>query len=251
MHGLSGGVFFIAAVVFPLLAPSRAQALTVSINGSDWDMRTVRGAFGNGTNVGGINMTDSNSNPWWGSRSAASQFATAVGYQMGWPHDSVTGTPFILPTSPIFAYRLFDFGYPTGPAVQGYGTAVIPNTASSLPPVYSSTVHFQTQITQSDTLWYAYAVYVGITASSGGSTGSGSTSDGSGSSGSGGSTSDGSGTSGSSGSSGGGSTSAGAENVPGPLPALGLAAAFGFSRKLRKRIKLHKGTSDISASTGA
>jgi hypothetical protein len=40
-------------------------------------------------------------------------------------------------------------------------------------------------------------------------------------------------------------------SVPGPLPILGLAAAFGFSRKLRKRIKLHKGTSDISASTGS
>ena len=40
-------------------------------------------------------------------------------------------------------------------------------------------------------------------------------------------------------------------NVPGPLPILGVAAAFGFSRKLRKRIKLHKGTSDISASTDA
>jgi len=36
--------------------------------------------------------------------------------------------------------------------------------------------------------------------------------------------------------------------VPGPLPALGLAAAFGFSRKLRKRIKLHKGTSAVSTS---
>jgi len=44
---------------------------------------------------------------------------------------------------------------------------------------------------------------------------------------------------------------AGSANVPGPLPILGLAAAFGFSRKLRNRIKLHKGTSDISASTGA
>ena len=40
-------------------------------------------------------------------------------------------------------------------------------------------------------------------------------------------------------------------SVPGPLPILGVAAAFGFSRKLRKRIKLHKGTSDISTSTGA
>lgn len=29
-------------------------------------------------------------------------------------------------------------------------------------------------------------------------------------------------------------------SVPGPLPVLGLAAAFGFSRKLRKRIKLHE-----------
>ena len=40
-------------------------------------------------------------------------------------------------------------------------------------------------------------------------------------------------------------------NVPGPLPAFGLAVAFGFSRKLRKRIKLQKGTSDISTSAGA
>ena len=40
-------------------------------------------------------------------------------------------------------------------------------------------------------------------------------------------------------------------SVPGPLPILGVAAAFGFSRKLRKRIKLHRGTSDISVSTGA
>ena len=44
---------------------------------------------------------------------------------------------------------------------------------------------------------------------------------------------------------------AGSASVPGPLPILGLAAAFGFSRKLRKRIQLHKGTSDISVSTGA
>ena len=40
-------------------------------------------------------------------------------------------------------------------------------------------------------------------------------------------------------------------NVPGPLPILGLAAAFGFSRKLRKRIKLHKGTDAVSTSTGS
>jgi hypothetical protein len=44
------------------------------------------------------------------------------------------------------------------------------------------------------------------------------------------------------------SSSGSPANVPGPLPILGLAAAFGFSRKLRKRIKLHKGTSDISIS---
>ena len=40
-------------------------------------------------------------------------------------------------------------------------------------------------------------------------------------------------------------------SVPGPLPILGLAAAFGFSRKLRKRIKLHKDTSSVSTSPGA
>ncbi|MEB3207297.1 MAG: hypothetical protein VKK63_00075 [Synechococcus sp.] len=41
------------------------------------------------------------------------------------------------------------------------------------------------------------------------------------------------------------------ESVPGPLPILGVAAAFGFSRKLRKRIKLHRDTIAISTSTGA
>ena len=46
-------------------------------------------------------------------------------------------------------------------------------------------------------------------------------------------------------------TSAGSANVPGPLPILGVAAAFGFSRKLRKRIKLHKGTTAVSTPPGA
>ena len=45
--------------------------------------------------------------------------------------------------------------------------------------------------------------------------------------------------------------SGGTASVPGPLPILGLAAAFGFSRKLRKRIKLHKGTSAVSTSPAA
>jgi hypothetical protein len=40
-------------------------------------------------------------------------------------------------------------------------------------------------------------------------------------------------------------------NVPGPLPVLGIAAAFGFSRKLRKRIKLHKSASAVSTTTGS
>jgi hypothetical protein len=40
-------------------------------------------------------------------------------------------------------------------------------------------------------------------------------------------------------------------NVPGPLPILGVAAAFGFSRKLRKRIKLHKDTSAVSTPPGS
>ena len=42
---------------------------------------------------------------------------------------------------------------------------------------------------------------------------------------------------GGSGSSGSGGTSGGTASVPGPLPIFGTATAFGFSRKLRKRIK--------------
>ena len=41
-------------------------------------------------------------------------------------------------------------------------------------------------------------------------------------------------------------TPASPSSVPGPLPALGAAAAFGFSRKLRKRIK--NNTSSVSSS---
>jgi hypothetical protein len=40
-------------------------------------------------------------------------------------------------------------------------------------------------------------------------------------------------------------------NVPGPLPILGLAAAFGFSRKLRKRIKLHRESSSVTTALGS
>lgn len=41
----------------------------------------------------------------------------------------------------------------------------------------------------------------------------------------------------------------GSADVPGPFPALGLAAAFGFSRKLRKRIKASSNT--VSSTRGA
>ena len=44
---------------------------------------------------------------------------------------------------------------------------------------------------------------------------------------------------------------AGTTSVPGPLPILGVAAAFGFSRKLRKRIKLHRGSTAVSTSPSA
>lgn len=43
---------------------------------------------------------------------------------------------------------------------------------------------------------------------------------------------------------------AGSANVPGPLPAVGLAVAFGFSRQLRKRIKA-SASNPPSASTEA
>jgi hypothetical protein len=48
-----------------------------------------------------------------------------------------------------------------------------------------------------------------------------------------------------------GSDTGGTASVPGPLPILGLAAAFGFSRKLRKRIKLHRSSTAVSTSPGA
>ena len=49
----------------------------------------------------------------------------------------------------------------------------------------------------------------------------------------------------------GSSAAPGPASVPGPLPILGIAAAFGFSRKLRQRTKLHRGNSAVSSPPGA
>jgi hypothetical protein len=42
------------------------------------------------------------------------------------------------------------------------------------------------------------------------------------------------------------SSSGSPANVPGPLPLLGLGVAFGFSRLLRRRVRLRSKTSELS-----
>jgi hypothetical protein len=172
--GLMGAAFLATAATVQLLAPTPAQAsssFVVTVGPDQWDVTTVTGAFGNGTNVGGVNLTTA---PWWEDQNKAIAFTDAVGAQLGYPN--LLGL-----TGPFFGYRLGVKDEVLFSSQSINGDILVGNQAS-------------TSIQVSRT-W------------------------------------------------------ATATRVPGPLPILGAAAAFGFSRKLRKRIK--SSTNAVSSTPGA
>ena len=180
----------VAAVwALELLAPSAAQAIVVIVDGEPWDVQTVTGSFGDGTNVGGFNLTDPANAPWWEDEDRAFRFAEAVGAGLGLQigfFESETEEEFLEQIGPFFAwsFSMRQIGRGSENFVQS--CAFVP---SSDPACLPGT-------TPDDQVVYARATL-----------------------------------------------------VPGPLPVLGAAAAFGYSRKLRKRI--NGGTTASSTTPGA
>ena len=156
-----------AALAAISLSPGSAQALVVTVGGTQYDVTTFTGSYNSDTNKF---ETAANSGvmPWWGSDSSlAEAFASQVGLEMGLPNYSNTH-------GPLFAWRFrlqdaIDNCYYIGGTI-GCGIANSSNTH-----VYAQATPYAPPSTPP---------------------------------------------------------------VPGPLPLFGAAAAFGFSRKLRKRIKL-------------
>jgi hypothetical protein len=156
-HGLASVLILAStAAAIPLLAPPAVQAQLVIVDG--YEIKTVTGTFGSTGVVDGIDLRQQ---PWWDNPTAAANFATAVGGQLGFGNVGI---------GPFFAYA----------SSSPFNQTASVWTASGELGSASGFLNGQ----------FAYA-----------------------------------------------SRSVVSSSVPGPLPLLGAAAAFGYSRKLRKRIQ--------------
>jgi hypothetical protein len=151
--------------------PAQAvQAVTVTVNGTAYDVNTFAGTYN--ANTAKFNTLANNGlMPWWGNEGLAEQFATAVGISLGTPVSGSLG--------PNFAHAIQDVGF----AIYVNGTVFDPVG----PSVYSYS------FTTIEAGTYATATLA---------------------------------------------TPPPPAGVPGPLPLFGAAAAFGMSRRLRRRIQL-------------
>lgn len=86
----------LGAAVIALLLACDAGALVVTVDGTDYDITTLTGAFDDNASV----LT---SQPWYGNESLARQFTIAVGDQLGLPHDAGNSIADFL-TGPMFAW---------------------------------------------------------------------------------------------------------------------------------------------------
>ncbi len=85
-------VLMILAVIFFFPGTSRADSITVTVNGTQYDITTITGTFTD-------NMAQLESTPWWGDATLAQAIATAVADDIGTPNDGGIG-------GPLFAYSL-------------------------------------------------------------------------------------------------------------------------------------------------
>ena len=111
--GLTFAAALAAAATIPLLAPPPAQALVVTVGGQEWTVSTVTGAFGDGTNVGGVDLTNPANAPWWMNQTLAASFAEEVGDRLGLSRN--TGISSFL-TGPNFAWMI-GVGAISGPSI--------------------------------------------------------------------------------------------------------------------------------------
>jgi len=160
-----------AALAAISLSPGSAQAYVVTVGGVQYDVTSFTGSDADNNNTSKF-QTAANGGmmPWWGNPSAAMEFASAVGTQVG-TQSSQSGA-----VSAFFGYSRY-----IDPVFDEF---------SYLELFYTNNgnTQYASWPTGDPSLLWAQATPV--------------------------------------------------HPAPGPLPLLGAAAAFGFSRKLRKRIKL-------------
>jgi hypothetical protein len=165
-----------AALAAISLSPGSAQAFVVTVGGVQYDVNTFFGSYNDNSSKFALPPAPGGM-PWWGSQSIASQFAAAVGDNLGFWNNGVTCYGCIAPF----------FGWSN--TVPG-GGSIVWLEAYGHPAVFANPALSSGSYPNSFNEW-AYASVVNLPS----------------------------------------------VPVPGPLPLFGAAAAFGFSRKLRKRIK--------------
>ena len=86
------GVLSLVAMICFFPGSSRADSITVTVGGTEYNISSVTGTFTD-------NMTQIESTPWWGDQSLAQALATAVADDIGTPNNEGDG-------GPLFAYSL-------------------------------------------------------------------------------------------------------------------------------------------------
>lgn len=119
------GLTFVAMICF-FAGTSSADGITVTVNGTQYDITTVTGTFTD-------NMAQLESTPWWDNESLAQEIAAAVMDDIGTPNDNgeIAGGPlFAWNDDAIDAFIWFQgIVYPTSPSesvslTYGVGSAV-------------------------------------------------------------------------------------------------------------------------------
>ena len=160
---------FAASCVALCLAPNSAEAVSVTVGGTTYDVTSFSGTY-NANSAKFNTFANGGSMPWWGNQGLAEQFAEAVGVSLGTPVANTYGPEFAHKLSPsLFGPIYVDgevFLSPSNVPTYGYTTTETGTyaTATLAPPPPAA--------------------------------------------------------------------------VPGPFPLFGVAAAFGMSRRLRRKIQL-------------
>jgi hypothetical protein len=163
---------FVGACLLPLTSPLAAQAVTVNLSGTDYEVFFTTTSYN--TNPDLFGAAPPGQMPWWGNVSLASLFAAEVYDRLG---ENVYETSF----GPVFAY-----GYSSAGSGEVYGLA---QNTLDIDDQLDLGLGSATPLAASSTYSYAYAnVNTPV-------------------------------------------------EVPAPVPLFGAAAAFGWSRRLRRRLR--------------
>jgi hypothetical protein len=161
---------FVGACLLPLSSPLAAQAVTVNLSGTNYEVFFTTTSYN--TNPDLFGAAPPGQMPWWGNINLASSFAAEVYDRLG---ENVYQTSY----GPMFAY-----GYSSAGSGEVYGRAQNTQDIDDQLDLGSAT-----PLAASSTYSYAYA------------------------------------------------NATTPVDVPAPMPLFGAAAAFGWSRRLRRRLR--------------